>query len=212
MKKCYDERNNICGKKIGFCITGSFCTLNRIPAVLEKLVECGAEVMPIMSEIVMSTDTRFTKAREYIALVEEICHKKVISSVVQSEPIGPKNLLDGIVVAPCTGNTLAKIAYGITDNTVTMACKANLRNGNPLVLAVSTNDALSANAKNIGTLMNVKNIFFVPFGQDDCGGKPTSMVADMSRVCDTLECALGGEQIQPMLIEWEQKGKDEEKK
>lgn len=193
------------GKKIGFCITGSFCTLNRIPPILEEMKSSGAEIMPIISEIVMSTDTRFTKAREYIALVEEICGRKVITSIVNAEPIGPKNILDCVVVAPCTGNTLAKLAYGITDNTVTMACKANLRNGNPLVLAVSTNDALSANAKNIGFLMNVKNIYFVPFGQDDSLGKPTSMVADMNRIVKTVKMAFAGEQIQPLLIEQERK-------
>lgn len=188
------------GKKIGFCITGSFCTLSKIPPVVKALCEAGAEVVPIMSDSVMSTDTRFGRAEDFVAEIESICGRKVIGSIVTAEPIGPKNILDVVVVAPCTGNTIAKLAYGIVDNTVTMACKASLRNGNPLVLAISTNDALAANAKNIGALLNTKNVYFVPFRQDDCVNKATSAVADMGLIARTLEEALDGKQLQPVII------------
>ncbi len=188
------------GKKIGFAVCGSFCTFSRVMPQLKKLVECGAEVYPIMSEAAYSTDTRFGKAEEFISYMEEITGREVIHTVKGAEPIGPKGYLDALTVAPCTGNTIAKIANGITDSCVAMAAKANLRNQRPLLLAVSTNDALGANAKNIGALLNCRNVYFVPFGQDDCVKKPDSLVADMDKILPALKAAADGEQLQPIII------------
>ena len=184
---------------LGYAFCGSFCTVNKSLAVLEELAKQDIQIQPIMSEIVYATDTRFAKADELKSRVEQLCGKKIIHTITQAEPIGPKNLLDIIVVAPCTGNTLSKIALGITDTAVTMSVKAHLRNNRPVVIAVSTNDALAGNAKSIGALMNMKNISFVPFVQDDSEEKPSSLVAVMEKIPETVVSALSGKQIQPLL-------------
>ncbi len=188
------------GKKIGFAICGSFCTFSRVLPQVTKLCELGAEVFPIMSEAAYATDTRFGKASEFIEFLEDTTKNKIINSIKAAEPIGPKAYLDALVIAPCTGNTLAKIANGVTDSTVSMAAKANLRNQRPLIIAVSTNDGLGANAKNIGLLLPARNVYFVPFGQDDFSGKPQSLVADMSQIPETLRYALDAKQLQPILL------------
>ena len=187
-------------KKIGFAVCGSFCTFSKVMPQLKELVESGAEVYPIMSEMAYSTDTRFGKSADFIKYMEETTGKKILNTVQGAEPIGPKGYLDALVIAPCTGNTISKISNGITDSCVSMAAKANLRNRRPLVIAVSTNDALGANAKNIGTLLNCQNVYFVPFGQDDCVKKPDSLVADMTKIIPTLEHALCGIQMQPIIF------------
>ena len=185
---------------LGYAFCGSFCTIKQSLEALKKLVEMGYKVKPIMSQIVYTTDTRFGKSQELIEKVETLCGEKVIHDIAAAEPIGPKNLLDIIVVSPCTGNTLAKIALGITDTPVTMAVKAHLRNNKPVVLAPATNDALGASAKNIGLLHNTKNIYFVPFGQDDPYSKNNSLVCDFSLIPETVEKALEGRQIQPVFL------------
>ena len=186
--------------KVGYAMCGSFCTLKRAVEEIKVLKEKDFDIYPIMSPITYSTDTRFGKAANFISEVEEICGKKIICTVKDAEPIGPKGLLDVLVISPCTGNTLGKIANGITDSSVSMAAKAHLRNGRPLVLTIATNDALSASAKNIGSLMNTKNVYFVPFGQDDAFKKPTSLISDFSLIYDTVISALDGKQLQPILL------------
>lgn len=186
--------------KVGYAMCGSFCTLKRAVEEIKVLKEKDFDIYPIMSPITYSTDTRFGKASDFISEVEEICGKKIICTVKDAEPIGPKGLLDVLVISPCTGNTLGKIANGITDSSVSMAAKAHLRNGRPLVLTIATNDALSASAKNIGSLMNTKNVYFVPFGQDDAFKKPTSLISDFSLIYDTIISALDGKQLQPILL------------
>lgn len=186
--------------KVGYAMCGSFCTLKRAVEEIKVLKEKDFDIYPIMSPITYSTDTRFGKAADFISEVEEICGKKIICTVKDAEPIGPKALLDVLVISPCTGNTLGKIANGITDSSVSMAAKAHLRNGRPLVLTIATNDALSASAKNLGALMNTKNVYFVPFGQDDAFKKPTSLIADFSLIYDTVISALDGKQFQPILL------------
>lgn len=183
---------------VGFAMCGSFCTL---PTAVNSLLElCDSyDVVPIMSQITYNTDTRFGKAQDYIEKIEQKTGKKIIHTIVGAEPIGPKKLLDAMVIAPCTGNTLAKLCLGITDTPVCMAAKAHLRNARPLVIAISTNDALSNSAKNIGALLNQKNIYFVPFSQDDSNGKPTSCIADFSLLKQTIEYALEGRQLQPVI-------------
>lgn len=185
---------------LGYAITGSFCTVQESIKALKALSEYDIKIIPILSETVYSTDTRFGKAQDIIAQVEEICNHKAIHDIVSAEPIGPKNLLDILVVAPATGNTLAKNALGITDSAVTMAIKAHLRNKKPVVFGVATNDALGASAKNIGLLHNTKNIFFVPYRQDDPQNKNNSMICDFSLIPLTVERALKGEQLQPIII------------
>ena len=187
------------GKNIGFAMCGSFCTFERVIKELELLSKCNANIYPIMSEVSYSTDTRFGKSSDFQERLKGIAGKDIIKSVKEAEPIGPKGYLDILVIAPCTGNTLAKLASGVADSSVTMAAKAHLRNSKPVVIAVSTNDGLGNAAKNIGTLLNSKNIYFVPFRQDDCINKPNSLVADMSKIKDTLEAALDGKQLQPVL-------------
>ena len=184
---------------VGFAMTGSFCTFDAVLNELEKLRTYYPNIIPIMSENARWTDTRFGQAQDFADRLERICSHEIWRTIPDVEPIGSKGLLDALIVAPCTGNTLAKIAHGITDTSVTMACKAQLRNAAPLVLAVSTNDALTANAANIGTLLTRKHIFFVPFGQDDAAKKPTSLIADFSLMKDTLDMALEGRQLQPIL-------------
>ena len=187
--------------KIAFCVTGSFCTLSKLEKLILSLKEAGVEIQPIFSPCVYSTDTRFGTAQKWKDMFFNITGNKVWHTVSEAEPIGPKNLFDVTVVAPCTGNTLTKICQGITDTAPTMAVKATLRNQKPVVLAVSTNDGLSNCAKNIGQLLNQKNIFFVPFGQDDPIGKPTSLVAHFDLLHETITSALNGIQIQPILKE-----------
>ena len=185
---------------LGYAFCGSFCTIKESLAQLKILSQSEIRIKPIMSEIVYKTDTRFGKAEDLINEVEEICNDKVIHTIVSAEPIGPKNLLDIIVVSPCTGNTLAKIALGVTDTPVTMAVKAHLRNNKPVVLGIATNDALGASAKNIGMLHNTKNVFFVPYRQDDPFSKNNSLVCDFSLLPKTVEAALNGYQLQPVII------------
>lgn len=185
--------------KIGFCICGSFCTISKVLEQMEILSE-KYSLVPIVSEVVNNFDTRFGKSADIIARIEEICKTKVIKTIVDAEPIGPKRMTDAMIIAPCTGNTLAKLSVGIVDNTVTMAAKSHLRNSSPLIIAPSTNDALGAAAKNIGKLLNLKNYYFVPFSQDDSKNKPKSMVANFSLIPETLENALNGKQIQPIIF------------
>ncbi len=187
-------------KVIGFAITGSFCTFKSVLAEIERLTELGAEVVPIMSHNAFTTDTRFGDSTEINAKIEKITGKKIISTIKEAEPIGPKGYLDLLIIAPCTGNTLAKLATGISDTSVTMAAKAHLRNNKPVLIAVSTNDGLANAGKNIGMLLNYKNIFFVPFRQDDCIKKPTSLVADMASLAESAKLALEKIQIQPILV------------
>jgi dipicolinate synthase subunit B len=186
--------------KVGYALTGSFCTFSKTLVELKNLVDNGYDVYPIMSQISYETDTRFGKAEDFRKSIEQITGKEIIHTIKDAEPIGPKALFDILIIAPTTGNTLAKIANGVNDTCVTMAAKAHLRNSRPLVIAVSTNDALSAAAGNIGKLMNTKNIYFVPMKQDNFLKKPTSVVADFAMIEKTLLSALKGEQIQPVLL------------
>ncbi len=188
------------GCNIGFAITGSFCTFDKIIPQIKVLKDEGAEVVPIFSFNSYNYDTRFMKADDFVSAVREITGKNGINTIQGAEPIGPKKLFDIIVIAPCTGNTIAKLSNGIIDSPVLMAAKAHLRNNRPLVLSISTNDALGINFQNIGKLMVMKNIYFVPFGQDDYIGKPNSMVADLEKIKPTLECALDGNQLQPIIL------------
>lgn len=187
-------------KVIGFALTGSYCTLSSAIDQMENLSKTGCNIIPIVSYSVAETDTRFGKARDFIDRIENICGREVLRTIVDVEPIGPKKLLDILVVMPCTGNTMAKLYNGITDTSVTMACKAHLRNGRPLLISPATNDGLSMNAKTIGGLLNIKNIYLMPFGQDDCHKKPTSLIANMDLLIPAIEKALDGERMQPQLI------------
>ena len=184
---------------VGFAFCGSYCTYDQVFPALQETVARYHKVLPILSEHSAETDSRFGTAAEFTAKIEDIAGEKTRKTIPDVEPFGPQKLVDVLVIAPCTGNTLAKLACGIADSSVTMAAKAHLRNGRPLILAISTNDALSANAANIGTLLCRKNVYFVPFRQDDPFGKPTSLVADMKQIPDTIEAALEGRQIQPLL-------------
>ena len=185
--------------RVGFAMCGSFCTFSKVLPEIERLVELGYDVVPIMSEFAYATDTRFGKAEDFIAQVEEMTGKKIIHTIDEAEPIGPKKLLDVLVIAPCTGNTLGKLACGITDSSVTMAAKAHIRNAKPVVIAVSTNDGLGASAKNIGMLQNAKYIYFVPYDQDDHIHKPSSLVADFTQISPAIQMALKNVQIQPVI-------------
>ena len=185
--------------RVGFALTGSFCTFARVLEVMKAMLAQGYQITPILSENACSTDTRFGKAADWVEQLETLCGTQALHSIVDCEPIGPKALFDVLVVAPCTGNTLAKLACGITDTAVTMAVKSHLRGARPVVLAVSTNDALSASASNIGKLLNRKQYYFVPMGQDHPTGKPCSMVAHMEQVADAVDAALQGQQLQPVL-------------
>lgn len=186
--------------RLGFAMCGSFCTFKLVLEELERLAK-DYDITPIMSQGAAFTDTRFGKAEDFRRRVAEICGREPITTIADAEPIGPRALLDVLVIEPCTGNTLGKLANGITDTPVTMVAKAHLRNGRPLVLAVSTNDALGASARNIGTLMNAKNIFFVPMRQDSPLGKPASLVADFSETAAAIKSALEGRQTQPLLLQ-----------
>lgn len=184
--------------KVGFAMCGSFCTFEKATKQLEQLIDAGYDVLPVMSKTAYESDTRFGTAADWVKKVEKLCGKPVIHSVVTAEPIGPKKLVDIMVVCPCTGNTAAKLANGITDTPVTMAVKSSLRNKIPVLLTMATNDALSGSAQNIGKLMNTKHVYFTPMGQDDCVKKPTSVVADFSQLLPAVEAALRGEQMQPL--------------
>lgn len=184
---------------IGFALCGSFCTYDRVFPVMERLGK-SYELIPIFSQSAYSTDSRFGAAEAHIARAEAICGRPVLHTLAEVEPIGPKKMLDALIIAPCTGNTLAKLAHSIADGPVTMAAKSHLRNGRPVIIAISTNDALAGAAENIGKLLSRKHYYFVPFGQDDAFGKPTSIVADFSKIPQTLEMALEGKQLQPLLL------------
>lgn len=187
-------------ERVGFALCGSFCTHGEILKALERLTELYATVIPIASENAAFTDTRFGTADALIEKLEELTGNEVLYDIPSVEPIGPKGLLDVLVIAPATGNTIAKLAAGITDTAVTMAAKAHLRNGRPVVIAMASNDGLAAGAKNIGELLVRKNYYFVPFGQDNALQKPCSLVADFRQLPETVDAALRGEQIQPILL------------
>jgi dipicolinate synthase subunit B len=189
------------GKRIGFAITGSFCTYGLIQPVIKTLVESGAEVTPILSYNAASHDTRFMKAADLKSFLKETTGRQIVDDLIKAEPIGPQKLLDLVIIAPCTGNTLAKLALGITDTPVLLAAKAHLRNQAPVLIAVSTNDALAANAKNLGLLLNTRYIYFVPYRQDNNKKKETSIVADMNLIVDAAKSALDGKQLQPIMLE-----------
>ncbi len=187
-------------ERIGFAMCGSFCTFSRVLKELEKLCGEYETVVPVFSEASAATDSRFGSAKDFLSRASALCGRPVLQTLSDVEPIGPKRLFDLLVVMPCTGNTIAKLANGIADSAVTLACKAHLRNEAPIVLAVSTNDALGGNAANIGKLLARKHFYFVPFGQDDPAQKPCSLVADFTQLGATVSAALEGKQLQPMLL------------
>lgn len=191
---------HIINKRVGFALCGSFCTHQKVLEALKDLTERYETVIPIVSETAAFTDTRFGTSDELLEMLEELTGNEVLCDIPAVEPIGPKGLLDVLVIAPATGNTIAKLAAGITDTAVTMAAKAHLRNGGPVVIALASNDGLSAGAKNIGELLVRKNYYFVPFGQDDAQKKPCSLVADFTKITETVELAIQGKQIQPILL------------
>lgn len=186
--------------KIGFALTGSFCTFEKTLEQMQELINLGAEVIPIMSYNSYSLDTKFGTASDYINRIKEITNKDIIHTIQEAEPIGPKKMTDIMLIAPCSGNTIAKLANGITDTPVLMAAKSHLRNQRPLVIAISTNDALSGSAENIGKILNRRNYYFVPFRQDNPITKPNSLVFDSKSIIETLEKALEREQIQPIIL------------
>lgn len=186
--------------RVGFAFCGSFCTYSMAMEALERVHAKFGDVTPIVSEASAAIDTRFGAAHDFMREMERICGRRVIDTIAKAEPIGPKKLLDVLVICPCTGNTMAKLANGVTDGAVTMAAKAHLRNGRPLVLCPATNDGLAGSAKNIGALLDKKHVYFVPFRQDDPVSKPTSLVADFSLVPQAISAALRGEQLQPLLL------------
>lgn len=187
------------GITVGFAICGSFCTFSRIPEQMQRLVDLGYEVIPIMSYNAYSTDTRFGTAEYFRKKIENICQNEIIHTITQAEPIGPKGLTDIMIVAPCTGNTAAKLANSVTDTPVTMAVKSHLRQSKPVLIAISTNDALGASAQNIGKLMNTRHYYFVPFSQDNPEKKPNSLVAHFELIPGAMEYALLEKQIQPVI-------------
>ena len=186
--------------RVGFAFCGAFCTYDQVMPALERARARYGDVTPIISEKSAETDSRFGPAHEFIREMERICDKRVIDTIPKAEPIGPKKLLDVLVIAPCTGSTLSRLANGMSDTSVTMAAKAMWRNGRPVVVAVSTNDGLAGSAKNIAALLDKKHVFFVPYRQDDPVGKPTSLVADFTLINDTVDAALRGRQLQPLLL------------
>lgn len=188
------------GMTVGFAMCGSFCTIDKAIIEIEKLIENGARIIPILSPSVNTTNTRFGNAKERVERIIKLTEIDPITTIEKAEPIGPKGLLDILIIAPCTGNTLGKLANGITDTAVTMAAKAHLRNNRPLLIAMATNDALSASLQNVARLINTKNVFFVPFGQDDPINKPTSMICDFGKILPSARQALSGKQLQPILL------------
>ncbi len=191
------------GVRVGLALTGSHCTIEETLPEIKRLVDEGADVLPIVSETVKTTDTRFGPSAKWIEQLKEITGKEPIATIKDAEPVGPNKLVDVLVIAPCTGNTIAKLANGITDSSVLMATKAHLRNLRPVVIAVSTNDGLGLNAKNIGLLLNTKNIYLVPFGQDNPQTKPNSIKSKTGLILETIEAALQGKQLQPVMISYQ---------
>lgn len=189
------------GITVGYALSGSHCTFAEVMPQIKRFVDAGAKVVPIVSNTLVSTDTRFGTAKEWQEQLVGITGNEIISTIVQAEPLGPSKLLDVLVIAPCTGNTTSRLANAITDSAVLMAAKAQMRNGRPLVLAISTNDGLGLNAANIAKLLVAKHIYFVPFGQDSPIQKPNSLVARMDLIMEACEAALHGQQLQPLLIE-----------
>ncbi|NHN28327.1 dipicolinate synthase subunit B [Paenibacillus agricola] len=189
------------GKTVGFALTGSHCTFDEVMPQIQRFIDAGARVIPIVSYTILTTDTRFGKSENWQKQLKEITGNDIISSIVDAEPLGPSKLLDVLVIAPCTGNTTSKLANAMTESPVLMAAKAQMRNLRPLVLAISTNDGLGLNAMNISKLLITKNIYFVPFGQDAPTLKPNSLVARMDLIMEACENALEGKQLQPMVIE-----------
>lgn len=185
---------------IGYAFCGSFCTLSQSIRILSRIKELGHDILPIMSEITASTDTRFGKAADFAAQIETICGRPIVRTVPEAEPLGPSIPLEALLICPCTGNTLAKMANGITDTPVCMAAKAHLRSDRPLIITLASNDALSANLRNIGTLLSRKNVYFTPLRQDDPVSKPHSLVADFDKVPDALQAALEGRQLRPLFL------------
>lgn len=185
---------------IGYAFCGSFCSFSSSLAALERLVLSGEEIQPIFSERAYSTDTRFWLATEFVSRVQSLCQREIIHTVVDAEPLGPKRPLDALIISPCTGNTLAKLAQGITDSAVTMASKAHLRQDRPLLIALASNDAMSQNLSNVGALLSRKSVFFVPMRQDDPEKKPHSLVADFSRIPEALTAMREGKQLRPLFI------------
>jgi dipicolinate synthase subunit B len=191
--------NRLEGLKIGVAITGSFCTFSKLLEQLEQLKACGADLYPILSYHAATLDSRFGTAAEHRERIEAIANRPAITTIPEAEPFGPKLKMDVMVILPCTGNTLSKLANAITDTPVLMAAKAHLRNNRPLILAIASNDALGLSMKHLGLLMNAKNIYFVPYGQDDYETKPNSMIAHVDLLCDTIVNALDGRQLQPVI-------------
>lgn len=189
------------GLTVGYALSGSHCTLAEIMPQIQRFIDAGASVVPIVSTTIMTTDTRFGKSEDWQKALKDMTGNDIISSIVEAEPLGPSKRLDVLAIAPCTGNTTSKLANAMTDGPVLMAAKSQMRNGRPLVLAISTNDGLGLNAANIAKLLVTKNIYFVPFGQDNPQAKPNSLVARMDLVMETCEAALQGKQLQPLLIE-----------
>ena len=187
------------GKKIGLGITGSFCNFSKVPEIINSIQKAGAEVIPILSSHVQIYDTRFNNATEFQESIKELTKNDPVLTIIDAEPIGPKNMIDLMLIAPCTGNTVAKLTYSIIDDTILMATKSHLRNNKPVVLGISTNDALGLSAKNIGALLAAKNFYFVPFGQDAPESIPNSLTFDIEKIVPTIELALEGKQIQPIL-------------
>ena len=184
---------------IGFAMCGSFCTFSQVFPVMERLAQ-NHKIVPIFSPAVCTINSRFGTAASHMQRATDICGVSPLHGIQEVEPIGPKKLLDALIIAPCTGNTLSKLAHSVADTAVTMAAKSHLRNGRPVIVAISTNDALAGAAENIGRLLVRKHYYFVPFGQDDALNKPTSLVADFEKIPETLACALEGKQIQPLLL------------
>lgn len=189
------------GKTVGYAITGSHCTFEEVMPVIQRFVDEGAKVVPIISNTVLTTDTRFGNSQSWQKQLKDITGNDIISTIVEAEPLGPSQMLDVLVIAPLTGNSMSKLANAMTDSPVLMAAKAQLRNGRPLLLAISTNDGLGLNAANIAKLLVAKNIFFVPFGQDNPHKKPNSLVANMELIPEAAYEALQGKQLQPMIVE-----------
>ncbi|MEA1961445.1 MAG: dipicolinate synthase subunit B [Bacillota bacterium] len=194
------QQTRLKGVRIGVVLTGSHCTIGDVLPQINKLIAEGAEIYPILSYTVNETDNRFYEVNEVKEYLNNVTSQPIINTIVGAEPIGPKKMLDVVIVMPATGNTIAKMANGIADTPALMAIKAQLRNQRPVIIAISSNDALGVNAQNIGALLNMKNIFFVPFAQDDPYGKSTSMVASLRMVVETAICALQGKQIQPLVL------------
>ncbi|NIK75568.1 dipicolinate synthase subunit B [Paenibacillus castaneae] len=186
---------------VGYALSGSHCTFAEVMPEIKRFVDAGANVVPIVSNTIMTTDTRFGSSEDWQTQLKSITGNELISTIVQAEPLGPSKLLDVLVIAPCTGNTTSRLANAITDSAVLMAAKAQMRNGRPLVLAISTNDGLGLNAANIAKLLVAKHIYFVPFGQDNPVQKPNSLVARMDLIMEACEAALQGKQLQPLLVE-----------